>query len=150
MRIGFTGTRSVPDDRLSDVREFVLRETVNGTEFTSGACVGFDALAAAWCLSIRPWGVHRLCVPANRKQVDANVINEFVNVPHQFFTVVEFMPGGTDYRYRNTRIVQHADILVAVAEYPELHGKSTRSGTWQTVRIARREGTPVREFVIHP
>lgn len=149
MRVGFTGTRTVKLDAVQRVCDFVCSQSTGGSEFTTGACVGFDAIAAHCLLDNFPDAVHRLVVPANQSQVDHEIIERFQRLQGNRH-IIEYMPDGTTYRQRNERILHHADKLVAVAEFPELNTRSTRSGTWMTVRIARRLGLPVRELVIWP
>lgn len=56
----------------------------------------------------------------------------------------ERCPDNTSYRFRNQRLVDLATReVVAVPEYPEADGHSVRSGTWMTVRLARRAGNRV-------
>lgn len=151
MRVGFTGTRSVPPERVTEVHEFLGGAVpTEAVEFTTGACVGFDAIAARWLLAEHPGALHRLAVPANRKQVDTDLFHDFLTASISGWTVIECCPAGTDYRYRNQRIVLLSDRLIAVADYPEKHGKSTRSGTWQTVRLARAAGVLVTELILNP
>lgn len=52
------------------------------------------------------------------------------------------------YRYRNTDIVKSCPIILAAPAFPEHHGQSRRSGTWQTVRIARAEKRTV--IIVRP
>lgn len=47
------------------------------------------------------------------------------------------------YRTRNLDIVSVSDILIACPAYPEDNHKSGRSGTWQTVRMARQSDIPI-------
>lgn len=149
MRIGFTGTRRVPDYRVRDVLDWVDERvaTLGGTEYTTGACVGFDALVAPHLLKTRPDDLHRLIVPANRAQVDTDMFHEFLTHSGGW-KAIELMPAGTTYRDRNERILDHADVLLAVADAPENAGRSARSGTWMTVRIARKRFLPVHELVL--
>ncbi len=135
MRLGFTGTRSVGGYE-SDIHDFLDQFIEKGTEFTTGACTGFDSIAARFFINAKPEATHRLIVPSNRRQIDANLLTVFGAWPTGW-ALVEYMPKTSDYRDRNVRILDYADKLIAVAEYPEDHGKSTRSGTWQTVRLAR-------------
>jgi hypothetical protein len=98
-----------------------------------------DALAARIAHGGRR-RVHTI-VPADRSRVD----------PYwrDHCDTFEEMPSGTDYRARNERIVELSDRLVALPEYPEDDHWSRRSGTWMTVRIARRAGKPVAVVVLH-
>lgn len=149
MRMGFTGTRSVSIERMSEVCDVVRQACFGFTEFTTGACVGFDTIAAHYVLDLVPDATHRLIVPADRKHVDNDVIARFKRLEDERH-IIEYMPEGTSYRDRNERILHYTDKLVAVAEHPEIHARSIRSGTWMTVRIARRLGLPIQEFIIWP
>lgn len=124
--IGFTGTRTMDEDDA-----LVIWDIVNALPpdviLVVGACVGVDAtVARAGYLTGRR--VHAV-VPANRSQVDS----EF----DRYCDTYEVMADGTDYRERNERIVAQSGRLIAIAQYPEYYPESRRSGTWQTVRIAR-------------
>jgi hypothetical protein len=44
---------------------------------------------------------------------------------------------------RNRQIVAAADVLIVAPLYPEAYPQSLRSGTWQTIRYARKKGIPV-------
>lgn len=136
MRYGFTGTRTVTDEHA--IAEWLYAITQNGTEFTTGACVGFDALAANFLLEKFPQAIHRLVVPAKRAQVDYAVLDRFIYSSIPGWIEIEFMPNTTDYRARNARILDYTDELLVCAEYHEDHEKSKRSGTWMTTRIARQ------------
>jgi hypothetical protein len=59
------------------------------------------------------------------------------------------MAEGTDYRDRNTEIVRRSNQLFYCADYPENHGKSRRSGTWMTKRIAEQTGIPVNGIILN-
>ena len=52
-------------------------------------------------------------------------------------TVIKMQPG-TDYQARNARLVAEATAVFGLPAYPEEDPRSERSGTWQTIRIARR------------
>ena len=47
------------------------------------------------------------------------------------------------YLERNTDIVAYADALIAAPQYEEGHPQSARSGTWQTIRLARKVKLPI-------
>lgn len=52
--------------------------------------------------------------------------------------------AGKPYRLRNQDIVNACDVLVACVRWPEDDRRSKRSGTWQTIRMARAAHKPVR------
>lgn len=55
------------------------------------------------------------------------------------YTPVEHLPHG-DPLQRNHVIVENSDILIAA---PQEDGEILRSGTWATVRYARKAGKPI-------
>lgn len=146
-RAGFTATRHV-DGREADILEFVDRTTDDCTEFTTGACWGGDSLIARHLLSTRADAAHRLIVPQKRDQVDTDMFHHFLTHTGGWASI-ELMQAGSNYRDRNNRILDHTDRLLAVAEYPEDHGKSRRSGTWMTVRLARKRGIPFVVYILN-
>ena len=135
--VGFTGTRSITLADMPIIRQIVTALPDNAHVIT-GACIGVDAAVARVA---RQRGLHvHTVVPADRSRVD----------PHwrDYCTTFEEMPPGTDYRARNTRIVELSTDIIAIADRAEDDPKSRRSGTWMTVRIARKAGKPVDEHVL--
>ena len=47
------------------------------------------------------------------------------------------------YLDRNADIVSFSDALLAAPQYPESDPRSRRSGTWQTIRLARKSSIPI-------
>lgn len=120
-------------------------------EYVSGGCRGFDATFGVSLARAYPGCPQRIKVPANQSQVDAWwVTPEFSD---QLATGspapinVDYMPEGTDYRYRNTQLVLASNDIFYWAEFPEDDPRSKRSGTWMTVRIARAMGKHVFGYV---
>lgn len=147
MRLGFTGTQhcdALPQGFLDMIEDWVEK----GEEFTTGACVGFDALIARHLLKVRPDARHRLIVPQNRSKVDTDLYHEFLTHTGGL-TVIECLPAGSSYRDRNEAIVDNSDGVGALAQYPEDDGRSKRSGTWMTVRIGDRYCVPVRTLTLN-
>jgi hypothetical protein len=132
--VGFTGSRelSLP---LAQSRR-VIREAVQSlpkdARVVTGACIGVDAEVAY--LAYGTHHVHTI-VPADRSRVD----------PHwrDYCDTFEEMPPGTTYRDRNERIVEVSTRLIGIAQAPENDIHSRRSGTWQTIRLARKAGRSV-------
>lgn len=139
-RIGFTATRTIdPDDALV-ILDIVQSLPADAT-LVVGACVGGDAtIARAGILTERL--VHAI-VPSNRSQVDPDW--------RDWCTSFTLMSEGTDYCDRNTEIVKQSDRMIVVAQYPEDHPQSKRSGTWMTCRIAQRMGgKQIDLYVLRP
>lgn len=135
--VGFTGTRNVPTAMLPRIRR-IVEALPEGTGVVTGGCVGVDAIVAR-VANQRGLHVHTV-LPADRSRVDRAWADHC--------STYEEMPAGTDYRARNTRIVELSDEIIAIPEAPEHDPRSRRSGTWMTVRIARRAGKPVQEKVL--
>jgi len=114
----------------------VIREAVQslpeGTRVVTGACIGVDAEVAY--LAYGTYHVHTV-VPADRSRVDPQW--------RDYCDTFEEMPVGTTYRDRNQRIVDLSTRLIGIAQAPEDDIHSRRSGTWQTIRMARRAGKAV-------
>lgn len=135
--LGFTGTQytsgfhSVIRDALDVLEPF--------DRYVTGACVGFDTLAGAYMALTRPEAEHVVLVPSNRYKVH-EWWTEFPNV------IVVEMAEDTDFKDRNQEIVNRSDVLMYCALFPEDHGASRRSGTWQTIRMARRKPIPTHRY----
>lgn len=122
---GFTGTRNLNSmrkdalhARLDDLVEQGLSHAV------TGACLGVDAEIVWYLLRTAAHVKHTIVVPANRKSIDVKLLDleaEFV-----------FMPDGTNFRDRNTKIVELSPIVDAFWT-----GQTARSGTYMTINIAR-------------
>lgn len=138
--IGFTGSR----EGLTKPQQEALRGLLDAfiasqaattpedvPQFHHGDCVGADALsgdaahAAGYAMYIHPPSIGTLrAYCANRYPA----------------TVYDAFP----YLVRNKNIVDSTDILVATPNGPE----TTRSGTWSTVRYARKKSKEI--WVIYP
>lgn len=128
MRYGFTGSRVMnPDKRIEACR--ILDALNDGTEFTTGACIGWDAWIFIHLINQFPKAHHRVIIPANLSLVDQEVLREaeWRNVE------MVWMPEGSTYRDRNNRILDDTDLL-----YAFITGKlNPRSGTSMTLNLAR-------------
>lgn len=125
--IGFTGSQlgSTPEQRA------VLWQLLEGaTEFHHGDCIGADAEA------------HQVAVRRGIPVVVHPPVNESKRAwcTDGDVTVLPPLP----YLVRNHSISDTCDTIVAAPSGPEV----LRSGTWATVRYARKTGTPV--IVIAP
>lgn len=126
--VGWTGTRRLTDD----MRRFIdtAIDKLHGAVWViTGGCVGVDAYVAEVAFR-RGLHVHTI-LPADRSRVDPQW--------RDHCTTYEEMSRGTTYRDRNERIVALTTTdMFAVPEASEDDPISRRSGTWMTVRIARR------------
>lgn len=149
MRLGTTGTRAISAsereafiDRLRSPEMQMWLDQFDG--FVSGGCRGWDAIFGETMKRLFPDRWHLVIVPANRSQVDP----WWEKFDLGSVTLI-FMGEGTTYEDRNQKIVDFSNYLYYMADYPEQHGKSLRSGTWQSVRMGRRKGIVVSGHVIH-
>ena len=124
MKLGVTGTREGLTEAQSQALVLLLIET-EPTEFHHGDCKGVDeeslALAIRW---VDPWTVSH--PPKDPK--------------HRAFTSNSQVRAPKDYLKRNHDIVDEVDHLVAC---PGRMNEVLRSGTWATVRYARKVGKPI-------
>lgn len=120
--LGFTGTRE--GMTTAQYRQFgVLIATSPPEMFRHGDCVGSDAQAHGLVRTTRAViHVHPPTSPAKRAFCDGDVI---------------WLPRP--YIDRNHDIAERCDHLIATPKGPE----ELRSGTWATIRYARRIGRPV-------
>lgn len=130
IRVGFTGTRAgLTPPQLTALRQIL--SAMGPGEFHHGCSVGADDQAhslAAECGWIR--GLHP---PTS----------------HTFLATITRLPGDLlyppgDYLTRNQDIVDSTESLIACVKGPE----ELRSGTWATIRYARKKRKPVT--IIYP
>lgn len=137
-KYGFTGTRNLHDG-IMPVLDWLTTTIAYDpdNEYTTGCCTGFDEVAALHLLLRHPEATHRLILPANRSQISKHVLDAFTCPPKSDTgpRIIIAMPGNTDYRDRNNRILDYTDHLMICAEYPEDDPASRRSGTWMTKRL---------------
>jgi len=129
MKVSFSGARKLEEHQQRIVVTSLNVLKGSGTnEFTTGACQGVDEFIGRYCAEHFPEAVHRVIVPANRTLI----------CEYGWATEVIEMPEGTDYRERNFRLLDHAEVLLAFPAYTQEDLRSKRSGTWQTIREANR------------
>jgi len=126
VRVGFTGTQVGMTGPQCMVFMRLMKE-LGPVEFHHGDCIGADALAAKLVLSNFP-DCKVVCHPPVYTSKQANVGGHVV-LPRK------------PYLDRNHDIVNASDVLVATPKEKE---EQLRSGTWATVRYARRRGKKVR------
>lgn len=141
--IGFTASRDL-DYGGMQVIENVLAQVPLARRYVTGGARGGDACIGRWLREHRPWSEHVIIVPANRSQADP-----WWEVYRSSVTVIEMEPGTT-YKDRNAAIVAASSAVFGLPAYPEVDPRSRRSGTWQTIRIARGMGRMHRWDCVKP
>lgn len=109
--------------------------------FVTGSQVGVDEAFAEAALELYPEAQHLQIVPGE-PGVHGRLLPGVARL---------YLPDGKDrasvYRARNERIVRESGVLLAFPEGPE--ESFPRSGTWMTVRIARKAGIPRWVFPLY-
>jgi hypothetical protein len=123
MRIGFTGTSRGMTQAQQDVVSALL--AAEGTELHHGDCLGADAQAHDLAEQL---GVGTVIHPPTDPKLRA-------------FKVGDEVRACRPYLQRNHDIVRETQLLIAT---PRTEHEELRSGTWATVRFARRLGRPIR------
>jgi hypothetical protein len=143
--IGFSGAKELPKN-LDTIQLRYLLSQFRADRYVTGACMGIDALVGATLAALRPDALHLVIVPGNHNRID----RWWEHTPTAWAKpVVLFMPPVTNYAMRNLAIVSASDELVAFPAWPESDPRSRRSGTWQTVRMARERNLDVSHFLLH-
>jgi len=132
--IGFTGTQNGMTDKQSYTLETLL-EPYKGpfTIFIHGDCFGADREAAKRAKDFDMYIVVRPGCDKNG------------NEPKRAFTWGDEIHPTKPYLERNKDIVNDSDILIAC---PEQEEEQLRSGTWSTIRNARKRNKTV--YIILP
>jgi len=130
MKIGFTGTQigMTPNQFGELARLIAIGVTDNPCEFHHGDCIGADAEAHSIADA---FGCRIVIHPPTNTSKEA-----FCKVDSEWDTVLPPKP----YLDRNHDIVDACDVLLAA---PKSIEEELRSGTWATVRYARKKNIPV-------
>lgn len=133
MKIGFTGTQKGMNIYQKELFLSILSAVKDETNsFHHGDCIGADKEAHDLVdARIDRWlfkGVIVIHPPSDSKK-------------RAFCTTTEiYMRKPKPYIERNKDIVNEIDILIACPKSPK---EELRSGTWATIRYARKQGKPV-------
>lgn len=128
--LSFTGTwRGMTASQQELLRELLLE--LRPTLFVHGACIGADDEADRIAVSL---GIPREVYPSDRE--DKRVPDAVLLARSPALTLHAAVPPLA----RNPFIVRRGDTLAAAPRQPR---EITRSGTWTTVRLARKAGRPV-------
>lgn len=118
MNVGFTGTRK----GMSPLQMILCAKVLAWLEIVT------DAIAP---ITDPPTFHHGAAVGADLEAERLATIDGYTTIPY---------PAGRDPLARNQEIVAAVDILIAA---PEKDLEELRSGTWATVRYARKRGIPI-------
>ena len=127
MKVGFTGTQVGMSDSQKEKLE-VLLKGLNITEFHHGDCIGADAEA------------HEIANDLGLRIV----IHPPTNSSKRAYCIPNVLLDRKPYIERNHDIVDSCDLLVAT---PKSANEELRSGTWATIRYARKVNREVRILV---
>lgn len=146
--ISFTASRTIlPDQyRIFDaVLGLVAVRSGLDPVYVTGACVGGDQYISYTLLELDPGARQKIIVPADTSRVNDDWLREMTGLPDVNITR---MPGWSNYKDRNLRLLEESEKLVAFPLYAESDARSQRSGTWQTVRMARLRRMPIEIHVL--
>jgi hypothetical protein len=146
---GFTAARRGFDPAPGAVVN-VLCRIPHADRYVTGGAWGGDAFIGEWLYANRPEAGHYVIIPANRNQVDPWWENYLPWRPGMTAIGRIEMPPGSSYASRNAAIVARSDALYGFPEYPENDPRSRRSGTWQTLRMARAAGNLTEWACVQP
>jgi len=136
--VGFTATRNITDAFPPGFVHETLSRLVDADIYVTGGARGGDAVIGRWLYLNRPHAHHIVVVPFNRSQVDEWWL-EYPNADPSVWSDIEirYMEEGTTYKDRNQALVNMCTHVVGFPEYSEWDERSRRSGSWQTLRMAR-------------
>jgi len=122
MNIGITGSRKEPTEKQQQVLKEKLKE-VCPDWIHHGDCLGADRMA------------HDIAVRFGIK----THIHPPTNGKYRAFCKGDQKEKRYDYLVRDQNIVNRSEMLIAIPSHPE----TLRSGTWATVRRARKKGIEI-------
>lgn len=131
MKIGFTGTQiGMTEAQKTRFRQLMLGFSFPVDEFHHGDCIGADSTAHDIVREIHPYTII--------------IIHPPINGSKRAYRDGTILPAA-EYLQRNKDIVDNTDGLIAT---PAQIGEQLRSGTWSTIRYARKLNKPI--IIIYP
>lgn len=134
MKIGFTGNRHGLSYQQKEEIKAVL-DKYDNIIASHGDCVGSDT------------EFHNLCVEHREKHPEKQITIHIYppNIPTmRAFNKADVLMDEKPYLERNTDIVKNSSILIACPV--DKNKEQLRSGTWSTVRKARKMNIPIHLF----
>lgn len=151
MQVGFTGTQQgMTDSQIeafkNKIGELHIEQGID--YFHHGDCIGADKQAHDLVLKLyREEVVIMFGVPTKKFTFVGIVCHPPTNSSKRAFTTDHIeIRDPKPYMERNQDIVNEVDLLIACPK--EQVGEVVRSGTWATVRRARKRGIPI--IIIRP
>jgi hypothetical protein len=135
--LGFTGTsRGMTDSQKQEFRDYLTTKKSEGfSHFHHGDCIGADAQAAAIAKDL---GFYLICHPGLAKNPENTMFRAFTDFNDEVLEPKPFIKRDHD-------IVDTSECMVAT---PISCEEEISSGTWTTVRYARKKNKPVH--IIYP
>ena len=125
MKLGVTGTRYGLNS-IQKADAWRILDSIDGLkEFHHGDCIGVDTEMANTVRRMHPDCVIHSHPPLDKAK-QGDFVSDVVHKPAAFL-------------YRNHRIVDAVQLLLAIPKEPQ---ETIRSGTWATIRYARKTDTP--------
>jgi len=139
LTVSFTAARDLDKGGEECILNVLITGVPLADRYVTGGCIGGDAFIGRWLALNRPDAQHVVIVPADRSRVDPWWL-EFDRAGHDARVELILMPPGTTYADRNAQLVMRGTMLYGFPAYPEDDPRSLRSGSWQTLRMARLAG----------
>jgi hypothetical protein len=135
--VGFTGTKNgmQSNQKLEFVEYLRYLKGLGYTHFHHGDCIGADAQAARFAKAL---GFILVCHPGHPRDKSNTMYRAFTDFNDVMHEVKPFIKRDHD-------IVDAVETMIATPAGEE----EIRSGTWSTVRYAKRMGKPVYIIVPH-
>lgn len=131
MRYSVTGTLNVQTDAQWDIIDRAIQCLTHVHTFNTGGAYGVDSIAARLAAKRHPQAFHILYYPEGYDW-NTGLMQE------AFWWHTWAVAGG--YMKRNDALVYWSNVLLA---FPETAEEVQRSGTWATVRRARKVNKPI-------
>lgn len=129
--VGFTGTKigMTPNQKIELVEYLKHLKGLGYTTFVHGDCIGADAQAAKFAKAL---GFTLVCHPGHPKDKNNTMYRAFTDFNDEVREVKPFLKRDRD-------IVDAVETMIATPAGEEIRA----SGTWTTVRYAKKQDRPV-------